>query len=312
MSPVGIVLYEIDESFGPNILAEYYLSQTSKITPEILKDFIESHIDKEFLNASVRKNDLRYFSSKIDAKSIQKENLYIGFILKEEEDLVSMKSIIKQIADEIIQDFSKDRAQMEEILKKELNSIFSLMEKLKEPTLIKDTINEKTKKMIDDGKLQEARELIALGEEIPEKLSDEVVNAEQLLKEKMYKKAKKSFLNAAELAGTIQEREIQAFLESKAEQIDKFPELIKERDQMLKEVEKFIALLHQNKLHLYHELLKPVNRLINISNTFEEQSLSETLSNISTDLKRADQLAKELFNLDKKFKDFFENFHRNS
>ncbi|MFX1498552.1 MAG: hypothetical protein ACFFBH_13580 [Promethearchaeota archaeon] len=310
MSPVGILLYEIDESFGPNILAEYYLSQTSKITPEILKEFIENHVDKEFLNASVRKNDLRYFSSKVEAKSIQKENLYIGFILKEEEDLVSMKSIIKQIADEIIQNFSKDRAQMENLLKKELNSIFSLMEKLKEPTLIKDTINDKTKKMIDDGKLQEARELIALGEEVPEKLSEEILNAEELLKEKLYKKAKKSFLNAAELAGTIQENEIQSFLENKAEQIDNFPELIKERDLLLKEVEKLITLLHQNKLHLYHELLKPVNKLINISNIFEEQNISEALSKISIDFKRADQLAKELFNLDKKFKDFFENFSK--
>lgn len=310
MSPVGILLYEIDKSFGPNILAEYYLSQTSKITPEILKEFIENHIDKEFLNASVRKNDLRYFSSKVEAKSIQKENLYISFILKEEEDLVSMKSIIKQIADEIIQNFSKDRTQMENLLKSELNSIFSLMEKLKEPTLIKDTINEKTKKMIDDGKLQEARELIALGEEIPEKLSDEILNAEQLLKEKMYKKAKKSFLNAAELAGTIQEKEIQLFLENKADQIDKFPELIKERDLLLKEVEKLMTLLHQNKLHLYHELLKPVNKLINISNTFEEQNMSEALSKISIEFKRADQLAKELFNLDKKFKDFFENISK--
>jgi len=308
MSPVGIVLYEIDESFGPNVCAEYYLTESNKISAEILKEFIENHIEKEFLNVSVRKNELRYLSSKVDAKTIEKDNLYMAFILKEEEDLVSMKSVLKQIAGKIIQNFSKDRTQMEDLLKSELNSIFSLMEKLKEPTLIKDTINEKTKKMLDDGKLQEARELIALGEEIPEKLSEEVVLAEQLLNEKMYKKAKKSFLKAAELAGTIQELEIQSFLESKAEQVDTFPELIKERDLMLKDVEKLIELFHQNKLHLYHEMIKPVNRLINISNSFEEQGLSESLSKISDDLKRADQIAKELFSLDKKFKDFFENF----
>ena len=40
--PIGIFLYEIDESFGPNILAEYYLSDV-KISQEILKDFIEKH-----------------------------------------------------------------------------------------------------------------------------------------------------------------------------------------------------------------------------------------------------------------------------
>ena len=307
MSPVGIILYEIDESFGPNVIAEYYLSQESKISSEILKEFTENHIDKEFINASAQENDLRYFSSKIDAKSIEKDNLFIAFILKENEDLVSLKSIINQISEKIVQNFSKERAKMEDLLKDELNSIFSLMEKLKEPALVKNTIDEKTKKMIDDGKLQEARELINLGEEIPEKLSDEIKLAEQLLRQKLYKKAMKSFLKAAELAEVIQESEIKSFLENKAEQIEKFPDFMREKEVLLRDIEKFIELLHQNKLHLYHELIKPVNKLINISNSFEEQELSESLTRISTELKRADQLAKELFSMDKKFKDFFKN-----
>ncbi len=307
MSPVGIILYEIDESFGPIVIAEYYLSQESKISSEILKEFTENHIDKEFMNASAHQNDLRYFSSKIKAKSIEKNNLFIAFILKEEEDLMSLKSIINQISEKIVQNFSKDRAKMEDLLKDELNSIFSLMEKLKEPALVKDTIDDKTKKMIDNGKLQEARELINLGEEIPEKLSEEIKLAEQLLHEKLYKKAMKSFLKAAELAELIQEIEIKSFLENKAEQIEKFPDLMKEKELLLRDIEKLIGLLHQNKLHLYHELIKPVNKLINISNSFEEEELSESLIQMSNELKRADQLAKELFSMDKKFKDFFEN-----
>ena len=48
--PVGIYLYEIDESFGPNVLAEYYLAQENKINKEILKDFEEKHVQKEFSN----------------------------------------------------------------------------------------------------------------------------------------------------------------------------------------------------------------------------------------------------------------------
>ena len=39
--PRAIILYEIDESFGPNILAEYYLKQDDKISPAILKEFSE-------------------------------------------------------------------------------------------------------------------------------------------------------------------------------------------------------------------------------------------------------------------------------
>jgi len=41
--PRAIILYEIDKSFGPNILAEYYLKQDDKISPEILKEFSEKH-----------------------------------------------------------------------------------------------------------------------------------------------------------------------------------------------------------------------------------------------------------------------------
>jgi len=50
--PVGIYLYEIDESFGPNVLAEYYLANDNKVNQETLKDFEEKHIQKE-LNLNV-------------------------------------------------------------------------------------------------------------------------------------------------------------------------------------------------------------------------------------------------------------------
>jgi hypothetical protein len=60
--------------------------------------------------------------------------------------------------------------------------------------MIIDTINEKTKKMLDEGKFQEARELIDLGEKIPEKLSSEINLAEQFFNEKLYKRAKSRYL----------------------------------------------------------------------------------------------------------------------
>jgi len=33
--PIGIFLYEIEKSFGPQIIADYYITQ-EKVTPEIL------------------------------------------------------------------------------------------------------------------------------------------------------------------------------------------------------------------------------------------------------------------------------------
>ena len=222
--PLGIYLYEIDKSFGPNVLAEYYLDQENKVSNDTLKEFEEKHIQKEFSNTIYWKEDLRYYSWKINASSIERDNLFLGFVLKQDEDLVSSKSILENIAEKVVKDFSKDTAKLESILRKEFDSIFTLMEKLKEPILIKETINNKTKKMLDDGNLQEARELITLGEEIPEKLSEELKLAEQFLKNKFYKKAKKNFLKAAEIAETIRESDIVSFLTNKAEQIGKFPE----------------------------------------------------------------------------------------
>jgi len=305
--PVGIYLYEIDESFGPNILAEYYLAQENKVSNDTLKEFEDKHVQKEFLNTIFWKEDLRYYSSKINASSIKRDNLFLGFVLKQDEDLVSSKSILENIAEKVVKGFSKDTAKLESILRKEFDSIFTLMEKLKEPILIKETINNKTKKMLDDGNLQEARELINLGEEIPEKLSEELKLAEQLLDNKFYKKAKKSFLKAAELAEVIQEIDIVSFLKSKAEQVGNFPELIKEHESLMKDLESTTEELKTNKLHLYHELIKPIESLINISNSFEQHDLTSKLTQLLNHFKRADKLAKELFSLDAKINERLTN-----
>jgi hypothetical protein len=302
MSPQAIFLYEIDESFGPNILAEYYLIK-QELPKDVLKDFIQTHIEKEFKSALSQKNETRYFSNQIDAKALGKENLFLGFILKEEEDIVSIKSIFETIEEKILKDYTDDRSKMEEILKDSLNSILSLMEKLKEPAIVVDTINEKTKKMIDNGALQEARELIALGEEIPEKLANEIKLAEDFLNQNAYRKAKKSYLKAAELAEIIQEYEIVSFLRYKAEEIGILPDLIKESEQLYKNINGLIESLQENKLHLYHELNKPLNRLINISSSFEDNEKISKLAQILSFSNQADKLAKELFNLDKRIKD---------
>ena len=298
--PVGIYLYEIDESFGPNVLAEYYLAQENKVSNDTLKDFEDKHIQQEFSSTLFWREELRYYSTKINATSLERNNLFLGFVLKQDDDLVSSKSILENIAEKIVKNYPKDNAELEPLLRKEFDSIFTLMEKLKEPSMIKETINNKTKKMLDDENLQEARELIDLGEEIPEKLSEEIKMAEQLLENKFYKKAKKNFLKAAELAKIIQENDIVSFLINKAEQVGKFPELLKERESLMKGVESTTEELKNNKLHLYHELLRPIESLINISNSFEQHELTTKLTELLNNFKKADQLAKELFNLDSK------------
>jgi len=306
MSPQAIFLYEIDESFGPNMLAEYNLSQ-QKIPPEVLKDFTDKHVTKEFNDASTQKDNIRYYSGAISGESIEKKNLYLGFALKDDEDVIFIKSAFGIIQERILKNYSTERKVMDLVLKDAFNSILTLMDKLKEPKIIIETINEKTKEMLDDGKLQEARELINLGEEIPEKLAEEITIAEQSLREKLYKKAKKSYLKAAELAEIIQESEIASFLIHKSEVVGTFPDLSKERERIFSNVEKAIDELQTNKLHLYHEMIKPLDRLIEVSSAFEDNELITKLLDIYSYSTRADKLAKELFNLDKKIKEEFES-----
>ncbi|MFX1420573.1 MAG: hypothetical protein ACFE9N_16880 [Promethearchaeota archaeon] len=301
--PKAIILYEIDPSFGPNILGEYYLKQDDKISSNILKEFSEKHIQKEFMSVTLHKDNERYYSGKIKGESIKKDNLFLSFILREGEDILSLKSIFENIEEKIIKDFSSDKQNMNEILKHGLNAIMSLTQKLQEPKIIKETMNERTKQMLDDGNIQEARELIDLGEEMPEKLAAEVKIAEKLLHEKFYRKAKKSFLKAAELAAFIQEDEIASFLESKGEQVGTFPELIKERETLFKELDKVVNEFEDERLNLYDYLVDPIDRLLEISYNFEEEDLINNLTQLKNNIQKATKIAKDLRNLDEKVRD---------
>ncbi|MFX1593539.1 MAG: hypothetical protein ACFFB6_07730 [Promethearchaeota archaeon] len=292
--PRAIILYEIDQSFGPNILAEYYLKHDEKIPLTVLKEFSEKHVNKRLLNVTVRTENNRYYSGKINAESLNKNNFYLSFILQEGEDLISLKSIFENIEEKIIQNYTNDKNKMNYFLQDALNSILSLIQKLQEPKIVKETINERTKEMLDDGKLSEARVLIDLGEEIPEKLAEEVKFAEQLLNEKFYRKAKKSFLKAAELARIIQEEEIASFLENKGEQVGLFPDLIKERENILKEIDKIFNDLKNTQLFSYDNFFEPVDRLIEISHTFEDHYLLDILTKLKNNTQRASRLTKEL------------------
>ncbi|MFX1374476.1 MAG: hypothetical protein ACFFA0_01570 [Promethearchaeota archaeon] len=301
--PKAIILYEIDQSFGPNILAEYYLKQGDKIPTTILKEFSDKHIKKGYSDVTIRDENHRYYSNTVNPESIDKENLYLGFILTEEEDLLSIKSIFDNIEKKVIQNFSNDNKKMNELLKEGLNSILSLIQKLQEPKIIKDILNERTKKMLDDGLLQDARELIDIGEEIPEKLAEEVKIAETLLNEQDYRKAKKSFIKASELASVIQEEEIASFLENKGEKVGLYPELLKERENLYKEIEKITNELESNKLYLFDLLIEPVDKIIEISNNFEENETISELTKLKNNVNKASRLAKELDEIKNKIKE---------
>jgi len=301
--PIGIFIYEVDQSFGPNLLVEYNVTD-EKVNKEVLKKLAEKHVEKDLVDATTQHDKARYYSSNIESESIKNKNLFLGFILREDEDLVSLKSVFKNAESKILKNYDeKDKEKMRRLLKETLNSILSLMEKLKEPGIIQETINEKTKTLLDDGKLQEARELIDLGETIPQELSALVKEAEKLFSEKDFKKSKKRFLKASELAEEIQEDEIKEFLVNKARKVGSYPDLIDKREDLRDDLKDILDDFKRDELKVYDKLVDPIDELISIANTFGENEEYDFLNDLMKNVKKATEKAKALYKLDKIIED---------
>lgn len=300
--PIGIFLYEIDQSFGPNVLADYYITK-DKPSTKILKDFADKHVKKDLADASGRDEKFRYYSSIIEGKDIKK-NTFIGFMLRLEEDIVSLKSIFEKIEETVVTNFSQDKKKLQSTLKGILNSILSLMEKLKEPKIIKETINEKTKKLLDEGKLQEARELIELidKKKIPEKLSQEVKLAEDALKESLYKKSKKSYLKAASLADQVRETEMALFLRKKGERVAAIPDIVKTREALSKAIKKGLGELQDLEFKAYEDTLPLIDKNIKLSNSLEDNESFDLFEKLYKSCYNASRRASDLNKLNKEIK----------
>jgi hypothetical protein len=300
--PIGIFLYEIDQSFGPNVLADYYITK-DKPSTKILKDFADKHVKKDLADTSARDEKFRYYSSIIEGKDIKK-NTFIGFMLRLEEDIVSLKSIFEKIEERVVTNFSQDKKKLQSTLKGILNSILSLMEKLKEPKIIKETINEKTKKLLDEGKLQEARELIELidKKKIPEKLSQEVKLAEDALKESLYKKSKKSYLKAASLADQVRETEMALFLRKKGERVAAIPDIIKTREALSKAIKKGLGELQDLEFKAYEDTLPLIDKNIKLSNSLEDNESFDLFEKLYKSCYNASRRASDLNKLNKEIK----------
>jgi hypothetical protein len=300
--PIGIFLYEIDKNNkSTEIIAEYYTSQ-EKVTQEILKIFNEKHVRKDLSDATYRKDNFLFYSSIIQSIS-DKNNLYLGFILKDDEELISLKSIFENLEQTVANNFNpkdKDKKKIQATLKDILTTTINLFEKLKEPKIIKDAINERTKKMLDEGKLQEARELIDLGEKIPEKLSQEMLLAEQALKEKNYRKAKTNYLKAAKYAEQIKESEVVDLLKKKGEHVGTIPDLLKTREVINKSIKKTLEDLQGVKLEvdIYDNLVPLLEKNVKLSYSLEDTAQIETLEKLIRLSQNAFKRAQELKDLD--------------
>ncbi len=299
---IGIFLFQLGSNGRPRVLVDYY-STTKRVSVRILEELIDKHKKKGLIDALVQKGNYYIYSSGIE----EKENLYLGFILEEDEDLKSQKEIFEEIEDKIIENYeSINKKQMEDFLEDTLNSIMDILEKLKNPEKIRDDINKKTKELLDENKIDEAKRLIDLGETIPTELSTLIQDAEDYFKSEKYKKAKKSYIKAAERARTIQEDQIASVLESRGKKVGAFPELKDEREDLMDEISDFLNDFEIEKLIMYKDLIEKINRLLDIAKVFEQSEKQDRLSRILNEIKKASKLGSDLYGLHKRILEQFE------
>ncbi|MFO8019829.1 MAG: tetratricopeptide repeat protein [Promethearchaeia archaeon] len=300
--PLGIYLFEIDESFGPHTIAEFYLTE-KKLTQKALKNLANKHIKKNLVDATYREGSVLHFSSLVRAEEAEGK-LFLGFILKEGEDLLSLKSMFEDLEKEIAENFTSDKKKMRQFLKGILNSILSLMEKLKEPKIIQEKINERTKTLLDNGKLQEARKLIKLGEETPSELSEKVKEGEAYFKDGDYKKARKSYEKAADLAEEIQEEKMVTVLNNKAKKADQMPDLIDKQEDLQEDIEDELDDIEVEEYpEIYKEIIDLLEEGIQVANALGENEKIKILSDFKHLSVKAKDTAGKLLDINKKLRE---------
>ncbi len=300
--PLGIFLYEIDESFGPNLLAEYYIKEIG-ITKEILKNLGDNHLKKSDLNYITHtKDDLKYYSKEI--KLDEKLSIYLGLVTTSGEFIDSFIAIFDEIEAKIVENFSKDKEKLKFLLKEILHSRIELDEKLKEPKLIREKLNERIKDLLDEERIQEARNLIDLGEIIPDEIAKSVKIAEELFNTQDYKNAKKHYIKAAELAKKIEEFEIHKVLEEKAKTAENYPTYLRERDEAYKNFKYLLSEIDFKKDGYYLQAIEHIDKAVELSEKLDDDliitdlneliNLCKNCSNLSENIRQNDEIIKNL------------------
>ncbi len=139
MSPIAIFVHEIEKGIDPTLLAEYF-STGDTLPPETLKQLAEKH--SKLVDAVYMKGDLKYYSSVVQSLNLPNKKLYLGFVLKKSEDVVTLKSTFEKLETIIFVGYDKlkqDKALLEKILKDELATIANEAEKSKKSESVQKT-----------------------------------------------------------------------------------------------------------------------------------------------------------------------------
>ena len=210
-------------------------------------------------------------------KKAENEMFFLLFILNVGEGLEIVQTPYRGLALELGEKLGK-RAPSGEI-KGLLQSIVEekniLLEKLSSVELLKKQIGTYANQLIDANDYKEAQDLMKIANAVPEKLVATYKQSLEELKTKNYKFAEKSLGNCHDLAGKIEDSELQAYLTLKMKKVKQIPAHQKEFHALFKMIRS--GLKKEPTFLDYQVHIKRLHRIVMLLDKLEIDDLDEIL-----------------------------------
>ncbi|MHA1728832.1 MAG: hypothetical protein ACTSWY_08880 [Promethearchaeota archaeon] len=304
----GLFIFRDLEGETPTVIAKYFkdeIKEKVEINTEMLEKIVKKH--KKFSENTEFKKILSYrtIEYKFFALLIQKDdevNFFTVFILNLTESAEPFSIMLEELQDAIENVLEKETNEKEQmrsnILKKILDNRNELIEDVMDTKRITDRLISQANKLLDEGKFEEAQELIKRAREVPPKIADLVKKGNISFLTKDYSTAKKLFKNAADFAKKINQHQMYQLLNRKAQYAEEIPKFMKDWSSLYKQLNKYVKNIDQRDSKFYSGLLENTNNAIEIFDMLEDDESINDLQKLEDFLQKGEALSEELDNID--------------
>ncbi|MHA1871663.1 MAG: hypothetical protein ACTSU2_10120 [Promethearchaeota archaeon] len=317
----GILVYRSKINGEIEILAEYMInnnkvqmdnkeSNNNPIKEALLKDIVSRHGSvenlKEFI--MVRAEDTKILSYYLF--KVEDLNYFLIILLDLSQNLEDyMLNIDNYKAQflKIIQEGGSTndmQKSLMNIIKDILIGRNTLLNDLKDKQKIEKYLSTKANKLLDEGDLEKAQDLIKLAQEVPEKLANAVNNGDRAFSERNYKKAAKFYDDAASLAKKIGHIQMVKVLLRRVKRAEEIPELIKSWSDVLSQINKPLKKrVPIKEINYYAKIIPFIEKAIDIADILEDDKKVKLLRHLIELCTEGSKLSNELGQIDKEIKE---------
>lgn len=249
----------------------------------------------ENLTLNIRLAPYKYYILPIE----EDRSKLLIFILDINESL-EIAQIFEEETVENLQMQIKGKSNMQASLNEILQFRNIITQKLENEQILQEDIGKSANRLIDQGKFDEAQDLIKLAKTIPEKMVSTYLKSKEAAKEHNYRQTRKLLGDCVNLAQKINDEGIQRYLSKKIEMYTQIPQYEKDVRTLIasisKELSKNITLPH------YQRQVYKLDKTLDLLDKLEEDELIEKIVELSNTLILAGKLVYDLKSLDRKIK----------